>query len=67
MWLSHVCRRALALIDELGAPVPGSQPLRFESAHARGWAQQFRACLWKDNLLMWRSPEYNSVRWEEAL
>lgn len=56
------CRRALALIDELGAPAPGSQPLRFESRYARGWLQQFRACLWKDNLLMWRSPEYNSVR-----
>ena len=56
-------RRALALADELGMPAPGSAPLRFQSTYARGWLQQFRTCLWKNNLLMWRSPEYNSVRY----
>jgi hypothetical protein len=60
---ARASRRALALADELGTPAAGSAPLRFESTYARGWLQQFRTCLWKDNLLMWRSPEYNSVRW----
>ena len=50
----------MAAIDE--ASQPQGRPLHFLSRRARGPLAQFRACVWKFNAVMWRSPEYNSVR-----
>ena len=51
-----------ASILHLSSPPAGSEPLKFESTYARDALSQFCICLWKQNLVYWRSPQYNGVR-----
>ncbi|GLT27269.1 hypothetical protein SLA2020_022810 [Shorea laevis] len=46
----------------LSVPPPGSEPLRFSSTFSQDQLSQFWICLWKQNLVYWRSPRYNMVR-----
>ncbi|XP_058109104.1 ABC transporter G family member 31-like [Magnolia sinica] len=55
-------REVEALIQQLSVPAAGSEPLKFDSKYSQNSLTQFKACLWKQNLVYWRSPEYNVMR-----
>lgn len=56
------CRQNKELIKQLSSPSPGSKDLHFQSHFPRNGWEQFKACLWKQNLSYWRSPSYNLTR-----
>lgn len=63
MILSHLyLRGVLSSIKEYGQPPPGSQPLKFDTIYSQNTMAQFLKCLWKQNLVYWRSPPYNAMR-----
>ncbi|KAM7256970.1 hypothetical protein ACFE04_012711 [Oxalis oulophora] len=51
-----------ASIENSSIPPDGSQPLHFSSTFAQDASTQFRTCFWKQNLVYWRSPQYNAMR-----
>lgn len=55
-------REVEALIRELSTPEAGTEPLKFSSNFAQDSLTQFRICFWKQNLVYWRSPQYNVIR-----
>uniref|UniRef100_K4AIA6 ABC transporter domain-containing protein n=1 Tax=Setaria italica TaxID=4555 RepID=K4AIA6_SETIT len=55
-------RKVEAIIEELSAPADGMKPLKFSSEFSQNFLTQFKACLRKQSLIYWRSPEYNVVR-----
>ncbi|XP_050239632.1 pleiotropic drug resistance protein 3-like isoform X3 [Quercus robur] len=59
---SPLHRDTIELVRQLSEPQPGSRDLHFPTPYAQsGWVQ-FMACLWKQHLSYWRSPEYNLAR-----
>ncbi|KAK9991985.1 hypothetical protein SO802_026970 [Lithocarpus litseifolius] len=59
---SPLHRDTIELVRQLSEPQPGSRDLHFPTPYAQsGWVQ-FTACLWKQYLSYWRSPEYNLAR-----
>lgn len=50
------------MVSSLSVPPKGSQDLHFNSSHATSPLHQFLLCLWKFNVVYWRCPEYNAVR-----
>uniref|UniRef100_A0A2N9E6E2 ABC transporter domain-containing protein n=1 Tax=Fagus sylvatica TaxID=28930 RepID=A0A2N9E6E2_FAGSY len=59
---SPLYRDTIELVKQLSEPQPGSRDLNFPTRYAQsGWVQ-FMACLWKQHLSYWRSPEYNLAR-----
>ncbi|XP_068641438.1 ABC transporter G family member 31 [Aristolochia californica] len=59
---SNAFREVEKLIQELSVPLPGSEPLKFATKYSQSSLTQFKVCLWKQNLVYWRSPLYNVVR-----
>ncbi|KAG5010999.1 hypothetical protein JHK87_019514 [Glycine soja] len=59
---SHLCQDTLELVRELSEPLPGSKDLHFSTRFPQNSLGQFMACLWKQHLSYWRSPEYNLTR-----
>ncbi|KAL2338895.1 hypothetical protein Fmac_013341 [Flemingia macrophylla] len=59
---SDLCRDTLELVRELSEPPPGSRDLHFSTRFPQNNLGQFMACLWKQHLSYWRSPEYNLTR-----
>ncbi|XP_020221803.1 ABC transporter G family member 31 [Cajanus cajan] len=59
---SEQFRGVLSNIKESGQPPPGSQPLKFDTLYSQNTCAQFGKCLWKQNLVYWRSPPYNAMR-----
>ncbi|BFI27868.1 ATP-binding cassette, subfamily G (WHITE), member 2, PDR [Marchantia polymorpha subsp. ruderalis] len=59
---SYLYEKNKAIVDELSSPAPGAKDLEFSTKYSRGWKAQFTACLWKQNLTYWRSPDYVNVR-----
>uniref|UniRef100_A0A1S3WXZ0 ABC transporter G family member 31-like n=1 Tax=Nicotiana tabacum TaxID=4097 RepID=A0A1S3WXZ0_TOBAC len=59
---SEQFRGVEASIKHLSVPPENSQPLKFTTMYSQGALSQFRICLWKQNLVYWRSPSYNAVR-----
>ncbi|KAK4855942.1 hypothetical protein QYF36_012542 [Acer negundo] len=55
-------REVETLIKELSIPPASSQPLKFASMYSKDQLSQFLICLWKQNLVYWRSPQYNAMR-----
>ncbi|KAL8225145.1 hypothetical protein R6Q57_017702 [Mikania cordata] len=55
-------REIEALIQQTSTPEPGSEVLQFSTTYSQNSLFQFKTCLWKQNLVYWRSPEYNAVR-----
>ncbi|XP_034687784.1 ABC transporter G family member 31 isoform X2 [Vitis riparia] len=55
-------REVEAAIKSFSVPPPGSEPLHFPTTYSQDAITQFRTCLWKQNLVYWRSPEYNAVK-----
>ncbi|KAJ9177235.1 hypothetical protein P3X46_012473 [Hevea brasiliensis] len=48
--------------EQYSAPPAGSEPLKFVSTYSQDISTQFGICLRKQNLVYWRSPQYNAVR-----
>ncbi|XP_043723660.1 ABC transporter G family member 31-like isoform X2 [Telopea speciosissima] len=55
-------REVGASIESLSIPPDGSEPLNFASTYEQDSISQFGICLWKQNLVYWRSPQYNAMR-----
>ncbi|KZV18315.1 ABC transporter G family member 31-like [Dorcoceras hygrometricum] len=51
-----------ASIQRFSIPPEQSEPLKFSSTYSKDAISQFTICLWKQNLVYWRSPLYNVVR-----
>ncbi|AES98592.2 ABC transporter G family member 31 isoform X1 [Medicago truncatula] len=51
-----------ASILEFEHPPAGFQPLKFDTIYSQNPLSQFYLCLWKQNLVYWRSPSYNAMR-----
>ncbi|XP_010270957.1 PREDICTED: pleiotropic drug resistance protein 3-like [Nelumbo nucifera] len=50
------------LVKQLREPPPGSTNMHFPTRFPQNGWKQFMACLWKQHLSYWRSPEYILVR-----
>ena len=50
------------MVESLSSPPEGRADLHFPSEHATRPLTQFLLALWKFNLVMWRAPDYNAVR-----
>ncbi|KAJ4721730.1 Pleiotropic drug resistance transporter [Melia azedarach] len=50
------------LARQLSIPTPGSSDLHFPTQFAQNGWEQFKFCLWKQNLSYWRSPSFNLTR-----
>ncbi|KAK7291743.1 hypothetical protein RIF29_07126 [Crotalaria pallida] len=59
---SPLYQETLELVRELSQPWPGSSDLHFSTRFPQNSLGQFFACLWKQHLSYWRSPEYNLTR-----
>ncbi|KAB5569567.1 hypothetical protein DKX38_003360 [Salix brachista] len=59
---SHLFQKNEDLVTRLGLPEQGSKELHFSTRFPQNAWQQFKACLWKQELSYWRSPKYNLVR-----
>ncbi|KAK9131815.1 hypothetical protein Scep_011343 [Stephania cephalantha] len=59
---SNQFREVEAQIKQLSIPPDGSEPLKFSATYSQDRLSQLKLCLWKQNLVYWRSPHYNSVR-----
>ncbi|CAH2060101.1 unnamed protein product [Thlaspi arvense] len=59
---SEQFREVEANIKQLSVPPEGSEAINFSSRYSQNQVSQFLLCLWKQNLVYWRSPEYNLVR-----
>ncbi|GAB2285728.1 ABC transporter G member 31 [Dionaea muscipula] len=59
---SNQYRLVEALIERMSIPPVGSEPLKFDSTFSQDMLSQFWICLRKQNLVYWRSPQYNAVR-----
>ncbi|WVY92651.1 hypothetical protein V8G54_031739 [Vigna mungo] len=59
---SEQFRGVLSSIKEHGQPPAGSQPLKFDTVYSQNTMAQFLKCLWKQNIVYWRSPPYNAMR-----
>ncbi|KAJ8769245.1 hypothetical protein K2173_001835 [Erythroxylum novogranatense] len=59
---SEVFREVETSIMRFSTPATGSQPLKFDSTFAQNSFTQLTICIWKQNLVYWRSPRYNTVR-----
>ena len=55
-------REVEASINHSSIPADGSEPLKFSSTYSQDKLPQFLTCLWKQNLVYWRSPHYNAMR-----
>ncbi|KAL4597775.1 hypothetical protein ACB092_11G013400 [Castanea dentata] len=51
-----------ACIKHFSVPPTGSEPLKFPSTYSQDTFSQFTICLQKQNLVYWRSPQYNAIR-----
>ncbi|GAB2274463.1 ABC transporter G member 31 [Dionaea muscipula] len=60
--MSNQYREVDGLIGRLSIPPTGSEPLIFDSAFSQDILSQFWICFRKQNLVYWRSPQYNGVR-----
>ncbi|KAL5782767.1 hypothetical protein ACOSP7_007796 [Xanthoceras sorbifolium] len=59
---SPLYQDTMELVRQLSEPQPGSRDLHFPTRFPQSTRVQFMACLWKQHLSYWRSPEYNLAR-----
>jgi hypothetical protein len=57
-----VSRQNKVQVNRLSQPEPGTSDLYFATQYSQSIIGQFKACLWKQWLTYWRSPDYNLVR-----
>ncbi|KAF9674338.1 hypothetical protein SADUNF_Sadunf10G0116900 [Salix dunnii] len=60
---STMYQETLGSVQQLNKPLPGSRDLQFSTTFPQNRWQQYIACLWKQHLSYWRSPEYNLARY----
>ncbi|XP_051131702.1 ABC transporter G family member 31 [Andrographis paniculata] len=59
---SNQYRDVEASIERHSVPPENTEPLRFTTTFCRNTWSQLGICLWKQNIIYWRSPAYNAVR-----
>ncbi|KAI4335067.1 hypothetical protein L6164_013748 [Bauhinia variegata] len=59
---SALYRDTLELVAQLSEPLPGTRDLKFSTPFPQNSSMQFMACLWKQHMSYWRSPDYNLTR-----
>ncbi|MQM01384.1 hypothetical protein Taro_034138, partial [Colocasia esculenta] len=59
---SSIYKDNLNLVQQYSTPPQGSKYLHFSTLFPQNNWGQFKACLWKQCLSYWRSPQYNLVR-----
>ncbi|KAK3130632.1 hypothetical protein QOZ80_6BG0495930 [Eleusine coracana subsp. coracana] len=59
---SDLYKQNKVLVNQLSQPEPGTSDLYFPTKYSQSTIGQFKACLWKQWLTYWRSPDYNLVR-----
>uniref|UniRef100_A0ACD5Y0G5 Uncharacterized protein n=1 Tax=Avena sativa TaxID=4498 RepID=A0ACD5Y0G5_AVESA len=59
---SSMCKDMDMLVKRLSIPSPSKSDLHFLTRYPRKFGEQFKACLWKQNLSYWRTPSYTLVR-----
>ncbi|KAJ4823985.1 hypothetical protein Tsubulata_051044, partial [Turnera subulata] len=59
---SHLFQENEELVKRLRIPPEGSKEIQFPTRFPQNGWQQFKACLWKQSLAYWRSPNYNLAR-----
>ncbi|XAR49749.1 hypothetical protein NMG60_11033040 [Bertholletia excelsa] len=59
---SHLYKDNLDLVRHLSKPATSAKELHFSSCFPQNSLEQYKACLWKQNLSYWRSPAYNFTR-----
>ncbi|PUZ75756.1 hypothetical protein GQ55_1G232600 [Panicum hallii var. hallii] len=59
---SSLHRDTEELVERLSIPIPNSENLCFSHRFPQNGWTQLKACLWKQNITYWRSPEYNLRR-----
>ncbi|KAG5237170.1 pleiotropic drug resistance protein [Salix suchowensis] len=60
---STMYQETIGSVQQLNKPPPGSRDLQFSTPFPQNRWQQYIACLWKQHLSYWRSPEYNLTRY----
>ncbi|KAJ6432163.1 hypothetical protein OIU84_019418 [Salix udensis] len=60
---STMYQETIRSVQQLNKPPPGSRDLQFSTPFPQNRWQQYIACLWKQHLSYWRSPEYNLTRY----
>ncbi|KAG2673155.1 hypothetical protein I3760_13G076600 [Carya illinoinensis] len=59
---SEQYREVETSIKRFSIPPAGSEALVFSSTYSQDLFAQFRTCIWKQNLVYWRTPTYNDMR-----
>ncbi|KAJ0092910.1 hypothetical protein Patl1_24754 [Pistacia atlantica] len=59
---SSLYQDTVELVKQLSEPPQGSKDLHFPTRFPQSGKVQYMACLWKQHLSYWRSPEYNLTR-----
>ncbi|GJM98188.1 hypothetical protein PR202_ga15175 [Eleusine coracana subsp. coracana] len=59
---SDLYKQNKVLVNQLSQPEPGTSDLYFPTKYSQSTIGQFKACLWKQWLTYWRSPDYNLGR-----
>ncbi|KNA08801.1 hypothetical protein SOVF_159450 isoform A, partial [Spinacia oleracea] len=59
---SVLCQKNEELVQQLSIPSVGSKDLQFQSRFSLSGWEQYKSCLWKQQLSYWRSPSYNLMR-----
>nr|GLL36389.1 ABC transporter G family member 39-like isoform X1 [Ipomoea trifida] len=59
---SPLYQRNQELIKELSTPPPDSRDLYFPTKYSQSFAEQCKACFWKQHWSYWRNPQYNAIR-----
>ncbi|KAJ6312250.1 hypothetical protein OIU77_013900 [Salix suchowensis] len=60
---STMYQETIGSVQQLNKPPPRSRDLQFSTPFPQNRWQQYIACLWKQHLSYWRSPEYNLTRY----
>ncbi|CAD6336580.1 unnamed protein product [Miscanthus lutarioriparius] len=64
---SDLYKQNKVVVNQLSQPEPGTSDLYFPTEYSQSTIGQFKACLWKQWLTYWRSPDYNLVRFTFTL
>ncbi|XP_073306955.1 pleiotropic drug resistance protein 3-like isoform X1 [Primulina huaijiensis] len=59
---STLYQETMNTVRQLSEPQTGSKDLHFPTQYPQNGWEHFKACLWKQCLSYWRSPEYNLAR-----
>ncbi|XP_042453432.1 ABC transporter G family member 41-like [Zingiber officinale] len=59
---SSLCNESKEMVKRLSTPSPDLKELTFPTCYPQNSWVQYKACLWKQCLSYWRSPQYNLVR-----